>query len=211
MAGYTPQTRDVVFVPVGLAYDRVLEDRILTAAAAAGTRQFRGKPLAIFGFVCRVTWQKLRRRFMGFGTAAAAFGPPVSLRSFMAEHDGDVTEALGSHLMAEIVKVVPMLPVPLVAAALTQQSSAGNTPSRAILLRAITHLIEDLDQAGAVLKLPPLGVEAALAEGLAPLIARGLVTQDFHATPGSQSVLDFYAAGVLQRLGHADDAATQQT
>ena len=33
-----PGGRDVVFVPVGLAYDRVLEDRVLVEAAADGVR-----------------------------------------------------------------------------------------------------------------------------------------------------------------------------
>ncbi|MDZ7904578.1 MAG: 1-acyl-sn-glycerol-3-phosphate acyltransferase [Cypionkella sp.] len=37
-----PAGRDVVFVPVGLAYDRVLEDRILIRAQRAGTRALRG-------------------------------------------------------------------------------------------------------------------------------------------------------------------------
>ncbi|MDP1578312.1 MAG: 1-acyl-sn-glycerol-3-phosphate acyltransferase, partial [Cypionkella sp.] len=35
VSAYEPGGRDVVFVPVGLAYDRVLEDRILTGAAEA--------------------------------------------------------------------------------------------------------------------------------------------------------------------------------
>ena len=34
--GFEPGGRDVVFVPVGLACHRVLEDRVLIAAAAAG-------------------------------------------------------------------------------------------------------------------------------------------------------------------------------
>jgi glycerol-3-phosphate O-acyltransferase len=41
-AGYAPEGRDVVFVPVGLAYDRVLEDRILTEAASPA-----GQPAAL--------------------------------------------------------------------------------------------------------------------------------------------------------------------
>ena len=59
-AGFDPAGRDVVFVPVGIAYDRVLEDRILTNAASAGNRRFRGKPLAILAFVGRVIWRMMR-------------------------------------------------------------------------------------------------------------------------------------------------------
>ncbi|MBL9058199.1 MAG: 1-acyl-sn-glycerol-3-phosphate acyltransferase, partial [Rhodobacteraceae bacterium] len=46
VTGWEPAGRDVVFVPVGLGYDRVLEDRILLQAAAEGSRQFRSRPIA---------------------------------------------------------------------------------------------------------------------------------------------------------------------
>lgn len=208
VAGFDPAGRDVLFVPVGLAYDRVLEDRILTDAAQAGSRRFRAKPLAIAAFTLRLLWRHLRGRFHGFGTAAAAFGPPVSLRSFMAGLDGPATEALGAHLMAEIEKVVPILPVPLVAAALSEKPA-----DRAALLVCVETLAARLEAAGAVLKLPPQGLEAAVTEGLAPLIARGIVLADLTATPQGQALLDFYANPIRQRLGLPEViiAATRQT
>lgn len=196
VSAYDPQQRDVVFVPVGLAYDRVLEDRILTDAAAAGNRRFRGKPLAIAAFVWRVVWRMALGRFRGFGTAAAAFGAPISLRAFFAENPGAGIEVLGIHLMAEIERVVPVLPVPLVAAALQERPA-----SRAALAAAMQRLCTELQGFGAVLRLAPHGIEQSLDEGLAPLIARGLVTADLAAVRGGEAILDFYAAPVLQRLG----------
>ena len=205
--GFEPAGRDVVFVPVGLAYDRVLEDRILTDAAAAGSRRFRGKPLAILGFILRNLWRKLRGRFNGFGTAAAGFGPPVSLRAFLAAAPTVPTEALGAHLMAEIEKVVPVLAVPLIAAAL-QDAPAD----RAALLARITQMTACLQAGGAVLKLPPQGLDAVLTEGLEPLIKRGLIGADLRPSPGSQPLLAFYAAPVQQRLQQiSSDAATRRT
>ena len=208
VAGYVPGGRDVVFVPVGLGYDRVLEDRILTDAAVAGSRRFRGKPLAILGFVGRVIWRKLRGSFSGFGTAAAGFGPPVSLRAFLSDHPEAPTEALGAHLMAEIARVVPVLPVPLVAAAL-----AEHPVDRADLGQIAERLRGALTAAGAVMKLAPEGLEATLTEGLAPLLARGLLSEDLRPTPEGAAILAFYAASVQQRLGLAATsvAATQRT
>lgn len=208
VAGFDPTRHDVLFVPVGLAYDRVLEDRILTDAAQAGSRRFRAKPLAIAAFAIRLLWRHMRGRFHGFGTAAAAFGPPVSLRAFMAGLDGPATEALGAHLMAEIEKVVPILPVPLVAAALAEAPATENA-----LRETVQRLATQLELAGAVLKLPPQGIEAAVAEGLAPLIARGIVRPDLVVAPKGQALLDFYANPILQRLGtlHLPIAATRQT
>ncbi|MDZ4395982.1 1-acyl-sn-glycerol-3-phosphate acyltransferase [Cypionkella sp.] len=198
VSAYEPGGRDVVFVPVGLAYDRVLEDRILTNAAEAGTRRFRGKPLAIIGFLLRNLWRKFRGRFKGFGTAAAGFGPPVSLRGFLADAPDTPTEELGAHLMAEIVKVVPVLPVPLVAAALLE-----NPPDRAALAEAMLRLQDRLGALGAVMKLPPQGIEATLDEGLAPLLSRGLISENLQITQGSAALIGFYAAPVAQRLAPA--------
>ena len=194
-SAYDPAGRDVVFVPVGIAYDRVLEDRILTNAASAGNRRFRGKPLAILAFVGRVIWRMMRGRFKGFGTAAAAFGPPVSLREFYAAHPWAPTEVLGAKLMVEIEKVVPILPVPLIAAAFGE-----NPADRAALARIVTRLCDQLRATGAVLKLPPQGLDVVLEEGLAPLLARGIVRDDFQIAPDGKAILDFYAASVHQRL-----------
>jgi glycerol-3-phosphate O-acyltransferase len=205
--GYDPTGRDVVFVPVGLAYDRVLEDRILTDAAQAGTRRFRGKPLAIMTFILRNLWRKLRGRFKGFGTAAAGFGPPISLRNFLANNPVAEVETLGAHLMAEIAAVVPVLPVPLVAAALM-----SNPQSREDLAARLTQLDSQLVGTGAVLKLAPEGLLVTLAEGLAPLIKRGLVTEGLQITTGSDAMIRFYAAPIWQHLGQTgENAAAPQT
>ncbi len=205
--GFEPGGRDVVFVPVGLAYDRVLEDRLLTGAQTRGTRRFRARPLSIAAFGARLGWRMLRGRFPGFGTAAAGFGPPVSLRAFLAGETsvgetgvggtGDV-EALGRRLMDEIVRVVPVVAVPLVAAALS--GGAGPLEAR------VADLAAQLQVLGAVLKLPPQGLAQTVAEGLEPLVARGIVTADGVVRPEGAALLAFYAAPVLQRL-----AATRQT
>ena len=196
--GYDPLGRDVVFVPVGLAYDRVLEDRILTETDHGGLRRFRGKPLAILGFVLRTLWRKLRGRFKGFGTAAAGFGAPLSLRKLKKAEPLASPDLLAAHLMASIEAVVPVLSVPLVAAALQ-----GKPADKAALLQAMRTLVTRLEAAGAVLKLPPQGIEAALQEGLAPLIARGLVWDNLSIAPDALGVVGFYAASVWQRLGNA--------
>lgn len=187
--------RDVVFVPVGLAYDRVLEDQVLIQAAAEGTRRFRMQPLAVLAAILRVAVKVLLRRFKGFGTAAASFGPPISLRAFLAEHPQASTEALGLHLMAAIEAVVPVVPVPLVAAALRNRP-----PDFAALLAEVQRLQMALLQRGAVLKLAPQGDAATVQEGLDVLQGRHLIGADYRPRAGAQPTLDFYAASILQRL-----------
>lgn len=206
LTGFRPESRDVVFVPVGLGYDRVLEDRILTQAAAEDSRRFRASLLKIAGFTLRNLWRKCRGRFKGFGSLAAGFGAPISLRAFLAMHPDATPEALGHHLMRRIEQVVPVLPVPLVAAAL-----AAAPADRASLLAEVTRLTAALQKIGAVLKLPA-GAEAVLAEGLPSLMARGLVQENLRPSAGSAALLSFYAAAIWQRLEQEDGiAATRRT
>ena len=187
--GWQPDDRDVVFVPVGLAYDRVLEDRVLVEAGKAGTRRFRNRPLWVAWHAARFLWARFRGRTKGFGTAAAGFGAPVHLRAHLA--DGGTVETLGERLMVAIAAVVPVLPVPLVAKALGEGAA-----TREELLARVEALVERLKLAGAVLKLPPQGISAALEEGLTPLIRRGLVTGALQPVAAERAVLDFYAASV---------------
>ena len=187
--GWKPGEREVVFVPVGLAYDRVLEDRVLVEAAEAGTRRFRNSPFRTALHAVRYLWARFRGRTKGFGTAAAGFGAPVSLRDHLAA--GATVEALGERLMAAIAAVVPVLPVPLVAKAL-----GDGAASREELLARIEALVARLAAAGAVLKLPPQGLGAALEEGLTPLIRRGLVTEALQPVATEAKLLRFYAASV---------------
>lgn len=195
VAGYTPGGRDVVFIPVGIAYDRVLEDVILTTAAREGSRRFRTKPLTVLRATLGIVVRIVFRRFKGFGTAAAAFGEPVSLADFMARHDGATTDALGQHLMAAIGHVVPVLPVPLVAAALRQGPASYEA-----LVAVVGELLAGLERVGAVLKLPPQGLDATVREGVAALTSRGLIGSDFRVAAGAQPIIDFYAASIVQRM-----------
>jgi hypothetical protein len=106
--------------------------------------------------------------------------------------------------MAEIARVVPVTPGPLVAAALASQ------PADLIALAAeVERLAAVLEGQGAVLRLAPQGFAATVAEGLVPFQKRGLVDDALRPTPGSAPVLAFYAAAVQQRL--EGDAAAQKT
>jgi glycerol-3-phosphate O-acyltransferase len=67
--------------------------------------------------------------------------------------------------------------------------------------------VEELTAAGAVLKLPPQGLDMVLEEGLAPLIARGLVSEGLQPVASEIDLLRFYAAAIPEPVV----AATPQT
>lgn len=199
--------RDVVFVPVGLGYDRVMEDRMLVEAGQTGVRRFRANPLSIMGFIGRTIWRKFRGRFPGFGSAAVAFGGPVSLRDLLAVLPDtaveDQTRALGLHLMAAVGNCIPVLPVPLVAAVL-----AKGPVARTALEPRIAATTDRLAAAGAELQLPEGGAAATMAEGLRALIARDIIEEadgELRAAIGKEPLLAYYAASVQQVLERADE------
>lgn len=188
-SGWEPGGRDIVFVPVGLAYDRVLEDALLVQALRTGERRFRPRILKLAWETLRIGFGRARGRKHLFGTAAAGFGAPISLAKFRSE-GGDL-EALATKLMAEVEAVVPVLSVPLVAASL----------SKGIPLE---ELIERLSLSGAVLKLPPAGTVQAKKDGTDLLRQRGILDDRGEPKPEMGDLLSFYAAPVLQKLSKSD-------
>src|SRR5687767_10797469 len=67
--------RDLVFVPVGINYDRVLEDRTLLGEKRASVSN-------ALGFVLHNLWLMLRSEWHRFGYACVNFGAPVSMRAY---------------------------------------------------------------------------------------------------------------------------------
>ncbi|MDF1802893.1 1-acyl-sn-glycerol-3-phosphate acyltransferase [Thalassovita sp.] len=186
--GDTPE-RNVVFVPVALNYDRVLEDRILIRAESEGARRFRARVAVVVRFVLKRLWLRLTGRYRRFGYAGVSFGAPLSLESF----DGDLP-ALADELMRRIASEVPVLPVPLVATALLQ---AGGREERLALEMRMKDLIAELDEAS--LYLPRGNRGYTLDVALRALGQRGLVQEDhgvISVTKGQEAVLAFYAASI---------------
>ncbi|MCX7888992.1 MAG: 1-acyl-sn-glycerol-3-phosphate acyltransferase [Rhodobacteraceae bacterium] len=203
VGGYRPEGRDVVFIPVALAYDRVLEDRVLIAAAAAGERRFRASVGTILAFLLRNLWKKLRGRFRRFGYAAVGFGTPVSLGAFLAAGGGDATERLAAELMDRICQSLPVLPVPLVAAAIADEAGL---PLAEVLARSES-MVAALAAAGAEPVLPPGGVRGAVEAGIDMLVLRRILRRAgdrIEVAEGQGPILGFYAAGLRQ---HADAVA----
>ncbi|MEM9581188.1 MAG: 1-acyl-sn-glycerol-3-phosphate acyltransferase [Pseudomonadota bacterium] len=130
--GFQPDGRDVVFVPVALNYDRVLEDRILMAAGAAGTRRFRARISVITGFFFKQIWLRIIGKYHRFGYAAVSFGAPVSLKQYSAAMQEIDAENLAAHLMEKIADVVPVVPVPLLSRVMLADETiaAADLPKR---------------------------------------------------------------------------------
>jgi glycerol-3-phosphate O-acyltransferase len=205
--GFQPGQRDVVFVPVGLNYDRVLEDRFLIKAGQSGQRRFRPPLGAVLGGVLHHLWLRLTGRFDGFGTAAVRFGEPLSLAGFLAGHAVPPVEAVGEEIMARVAEVVPVLAVPLLARALAEGEGEETE-----LRSRMTAMLGELGARG--VDVPAEGAAALASAALAQVLSRGIVERSgprLKVTPGQEAVLAYYANTIAHHFPQTADPATAGT
>lgn len=228
VSGFDPQgSRDVVFIPVGINYDRVLEDRVLTSSVAAAEGQ-RSKTRFKSGFVIRYLgrslWLAIRGRWYRYGYACVSFGTPISLRDHVASRGIDFRalqqeqrrseiEALGNRLMEAVGRVVPALPVSLVASAILK--NPGNQLSLFELKGEVFDLIRRLEAVGAHLHIPRADVEYAVEVGLRMLTLRRLVIEEnglYRANPEETVLLRYYANAIKHLMeSHSEGMAQSDT
>ena len=121
LADHDPEdTRDVVFVPVAVNYERVLEDRVLIVAGGETAHSFRLRWWMVARYLWRHLQLRLTGRFTRFGYAAVVFGRPLSLHRFLWQGHADPAAALGNALIDRIGEVLPVLPMALVCEALNK-------------------------------------------------------------------------------------------
>ncbi len=206
--GFNPhESADVVFVPVALNYDRILEDRVLIKAGMKGIRRFPVRVRVVIGNVLRILWKKARGTFQPFGYAAVCYGAPVSLRQFLEQQPDASTETLAETLIERIRAAVPVLPVSFVAAALVRCEGKAR---REDLATACAELRTELIARRAWMHLDGLDGQDVMTEGLSGLSVRGLIRETgdlIEITPGEEDIFSFYAASVLQRCDASEGIA----
>ncbi len=131
-----PQGRDVVFVPVALNYDRVLEDTVLTAAAKDTERRFRARIGVITRWTLKQLWRRVVGRYKRFGVASVRYATPISLQQFRAMHERDLTTDLARELMQRIGAAIPFAPLPAACRLIQQEGEMTEDDLKARLLGA---------------------------------------------------------------------------
>ena len=202
--GFDTGARDLVFVPVALNYDRVIEDNILIEAHQKGEARFRGTIPSAAAFSLRYAWRRFTRRAQKFGTAGVSFGEPLSLRDWDSRGE---SVALAEEVMRRIARVTPVLPVPLLASIL--ETADGPIP-RGALLSAMRRRIAGLDASGAILLLGEDGAESTLDRALWHLTVRRIVAEGpdgIEVAPEKRPLVAYYAASIRS----VEDACAETT
>ncbi len=196
--------RDIVFVPVGINYDRVIEDQSLLLRSDP-TAEKRSKWFAyktLFVFWRKNTKISVRDRRKRFGYASVNFARPISLRAYAAEHAIDFqaldrdrrfaeVKTLADTLVDSIARVIPILPVPLVAAAI--RAAKGQALSDHEIKSRVHDMIDAMQSRGAPIRDEERPRERTLEYALATLRHRRVIGEDHAVAADRVDLLEFYA------------------
>ncbi|MBL8347496.1 MAG: 1-acyl-sn-glycerol-3-phosphate acyltransferase [Rubrivivax sp.] len=220
LRGYHPEgERDLVFVPLGLNYDRVLEDRTQLRAGDAGAPR-AGRLRAAWNTLAFAGGQVgllLRSRWHRFGYACVNFGTPVSVRAWLAARDVVLDRldkgarqaevaALGKHLMDQVGRLVPVLPVPLVATVVLTDPARARSEFE--IKAEVAALVVRLEAGGARIYVPRSDWDYAVSAGLRMLVQRHLVDEaaGLYLARASEAALLRYYANSIAHLAQAAPA-----
>ncbi|MBW2177410.1 MAG: 1-acyl-sn-glycerol-3-phosphate acyltransferase [Deltaproteobacteria bacterium] len=203
--------RDIVFIPVGINYDRTIEDRSLVRALDPDADK------KSWWFVLRTTLKFIARslvlmvisRWHRYGYAGVNFGSPVSVRHYCKTQSVDFSklergerfpkvENLCKQLMQSIADVVPILPLSVVA---TVFLNAGETElDFDEIENRTTRLMRRLQASGApVLETPRSTLTRAIGNALDHLLLRKLVEYSgdrYRTVPKNAVIMQYYANSI---------------
>lgn len=198
--------RDIKLVPVALNYDRVLEDRVLTHELLERTER-PGRLRQLVGVVHYLSWNALRfvtGNLRRYGRVHVTFGTPVSLRAWLAAAPDALDlpkderlpriKVLADEMLDHIGDILPVTPVPLVAAAILAEGETAIDAGR--LLERIDTLRDELLRKGANLIHPERTPDAILDRAWRTLRMRRLVVrhrETYVVLPRQRPLLEYYA------------------
>jgi glycerol-3-phosphate O-acyltransferase len=219
LRSYDPENdRDIVFIPVGVNYDRTLEDRSLIRELDPSAEK-RSKWF-VLKTTCGFIWKSLilmvLSRWQRFGYAYVNFGSHVSAREYCRENGVNFgklergvrfleVEKLANKLMDAIKHVVPVLPVSLVA---TVMLDSGQKGLSAFEVEAqVNQLTEELQERGASVHISSRNWVESILNALNMLQLRRLVSESegiYKAVPEEVDVLSYYANAIAHWRRPAD-------
>jgi len=213
LRGFQPEDdRDVVFIPVGINYDRTIEDRSLLRELDPQAEKRSGwfvfKTTA--GFILHNLFLMIQNKWHRFGFACVNFGPHISARKHCRENGisfGSMTrearfpevEKLSYKLLDSIKTIIPVLPVPLASTVLLE--NRNRWISEFDLKARIFNLIEELKSKGVTVNVPDKNRESVIEIALNMLRIRKMFIESdglIRADAGMIGVLSYYANSIVQ-------------
>ena len=220
LRNYDSQTdRNIVFVPVGINYDQVLEDQNLlnwdNKEKKLSKLQHLGK---LWRFLKNNLFAGSRKRWKRFGYASVNFGMPVSMQRYCSSKEIDFKHLgkekriekvaeLAELLMDAVRYVVPVLPVPTISAVLIRAGEQSLTSLE--IVSGCDELIDEMIERGAAMKVEDKPRHRTLSRSLDLLRQRGLIVEKddrYQINPQQRRVLEYYANSI-EHLWKQEDPA----
>lgn len=201
--------RDVVFVPVGINYDRVLEDENLLAWDKKEARLSTAQHLAkLWRFLRLNLFAGSRQRWKRYGYASVNFGVPISMREYCEAQQLDFNHLekeqriprvvdLANSLMQSLRFVMPIIPVPVIAAVLLRADDKTMTSLE--ILADCDDLIDAMIEKGAAMKADEKPRHRTLSNSLDLLITRNFLIEEddrYRINPHYRSLIQYYANSI---------------
>jgi glycerol-3-phosphate O-acyltransferase len=206
--------RDLVFIPAGINYDRVFEDRTLLLEGDPDARKdLKNALFTTLSFIFHNIRLMAGGGWHRFGYAAINFGTPVSMRDYAKAHNLDFRKLpkearienirrLAGHLFEQVGRAVPALPVSLVASVFLKNPEVSLSETE-IKTRTLD-LMDDLERKGAYVYVPRKDRDYAVQVGLRMLTLRHLVLKEdagYRASPAEIKILKYYANSISHLVG----------
>jgi glycerol-3-phosphate O-acyltransferase len=202
--------RDIVFIPVGINYDRVIEDRSLIRRLdkSAKNRSLWFVIKTTVSFIFKNAMLSRKNRWRRFGYASVNFGEPVSAKKFCETNNVDFSaldkedrfdcvESLANSIMEKIAQVVPVVPVALMSEILIKNKTLWS--SELELKTKCSERIEQLKAEGAPIDISSSALESVLGSTLNALTGRGLIEEKDNLYQMKESefdLLNYYANSI---------------
>ena len=203
-------SKDIWLVPVGINYDRVLEDRSLIKEGIVGGRRLSrwAQFGSVAGYMLRNLGRLLTGRLQRYGRVAVNFGTPISVRAWLAQQPEKVlglpkverlphVQRLAELALERIGAVIPVTPVPLASAALL--SFGTSVVSRRLLLERLDEIRDRLDAFNAKVVRRELPVTEVWDRAWRMFQLRRLVLMEgdyFIVLPAQRPLLEYYANSI---------------
>jgi glycerol-3-phosphate O-acyltransferase len=211
LRGFDPEMdRDITFIPIGINYDRVLEDRSLLRSLdpLAEKRSTWFVLKTSLGFLAKSVLLMLTSRWRRFGHACVTFGPPLSMRQHCRRYGlnfnrvdkrvrFEAVEQISRQLMDAVRWVIPVLPVPLVATIFVRSPDSRFSASD---IEHHTHrLIAEIQNRHAPVFVSTYSRVENIITALDMLTIRHLVIETdglYRADPEMLDILSYYANAI---------------
>ncbi len=202
--------RDILFIPVGINYERTLEDRTLLLSLDSNTEK-KSSWFAIkttFKFWLNNLRLKWKHRWKNFGLAAVNFGDPISAKEFSKQANIKFStlekqqrfihvEEFSKKIFSAVANVVPILPLSIICRIF--QLHPNETYSRLKLKGLALEMLEQSRKKGSPEIIEKGQLDEAFNEAIQMLIIRHLVEDNaglLKASKGERQIITYYGNSI---------------